>query len=167
MDKREAFTDLIQQHKGLIYKVAALYADNLHDREDMCQEIIYQLWKSYDSFENRSGIGTWMYRVAMNTAINFFKRHKRRLAVESTGREILDYAEPPDADMEERFKAMNDQIKELNLMERGIVMLYLEGRSYEEISEVIGISTSNVGTRLSRIRDKLQKGIAKTNSYGS
>lgn len=162
MDKKTAFTTIIQQHEGLIYKVAGFYVDNWHDRQDLAQEIIYQLWKSFDSFDNRSAITTWMYRVAMNTAIYFLKSSKRRVSLASIDNDTLEYPETVDAETEERLKTMHGQIKELNLLEKGIVMLYLEGKSHEEISQLVGISTSNVGTRLSRIKEKLKKQIAKT-----
>src|SRR6516164_9609116 len=126
MDQKEEFIDMVEKNKGLIYKVASFYADNTHDREDLFQEIIYQLWRSFSSFQNNSSVSTWMYQVAMNTAIFFLKKNKRKLPVESLGNEILEYPEPEAAKTEEYFQIMNHHIKGLNLMERGIVMLYLE-----------------------------------------
>jgi RNA polymerase sigma factor (sigma-70 family) len=151
----QAFLDTIDKHKGLLYKVAGLYTDNRHDREDLYQEILYRLWKSFDSFEGRSGIGTWMYRVAMNTAIHFLKQQKRRPRV--TGLPAENLACDDDASVEERFAVMHQHIGRLGLLDKGIVMLYFEGKSYEEIATIMGLSPSNVGTRLSRIRDKLKK----------
>lgn len=162
MDKKQAFLQVIEKYKALIYKVAGFYTDSPQDREDLFQEIVYQLWKSFDSFNNLSGISTWMYRVAMNTAIYFLRRNQRRPSVESIREELLEIPEPDDTSMEDRFRTLHEHIKGLNLLERGIVMLYLEGRSYEEIASLIGISAGNVGTRLSRIRERLKKEIAKT-----
>ena len=161
MDKKAAFTATIQQNEKLIYKVAGFYVNNLHDREDLVQEIIYQLWKSFDSFNNQSAISTWMYRVAMNTAIYFLKKAKRNVPVHSVVEDLPEYADLPDAETEERFKIMHQHIRSLNLLEKGIVMLYLEGKTYEEISYLTGISISNVGTKLSRIKEKLKNQIAK------
>lgn len=151
----QAFLDTIEKHKGLLYKVAGLYTDNRHDREDLYQEILYRLWKSFDTFEGRSSIGTWMYRVAMNTSIYFVKQQQRRPKITALPPETLAYEE--DAAVEERFALMHQHIGRLGLLDKGIVMLYFEGKSYEEIAAIVGISTSNVGTRLSRIRDKLKK----------
>jgi len=152
MDKKTRFIETIQKNEALIYKVAGFYVSNLQDREDLVQEIIYQLWKSFDSFNNKSSVTTWMYRVAMNTAIYFLKKDKRKVAVQSLEKEALEYPESEYAETEEKLKAMHSHISELNLLEKGIVMLHLEGKSYEEIGSLVGISTSNVGTRLSRIK---------------
>src|SRR5882724_10418692 len=162
MDKKTRFIETIQKNEALIYKVAGFYVSNLQDREDLVQEIIYQLWKSFDSFNNKSSVTTWMYRVAMNTAIYFLKKDKRKVAVQSLEKEALEYPESEYAETEEKLKAMHSHISELNLLEKGIVMLHLEGKSYEEIGSLVGISTSNVGTRLSRIKEKLKKQVAKT-----
>jgi RNA polymerase sigma factor (sigma-70 family) len=163
MDKKKQFIATVQKNEALIYKVAGFYVSNLHDREDLVQEIIYQMWKSFDSFNNKSSVTTWMYRVAMNTAIYFLKKDKRKVTVQSLEKEALEYPESEYAETEERLKAMHSYISELNLLEKGIVMLHLEGKSYEEIGSLVGISTSNVGTRLSRIKEKLKKQVAKTN----
>jgi RNA polymerase sigma factor (sigma-70 family) len=162
MDKKQAFLLVIEKNKALIFKVAGFYTDSPQDREDLFQEIVYQLWKSFDSFNNASAISTWMYRVAMNTAIYFLRKSQRRPPVESMRKELLEFPEPDDGDMDEEFAILHEHIKGLNLLEKGIVMLYLEGRSYDEIAGLIGISPSNVGTRLSRIRERLKKEIAKT-----
>jgi RNA polymerase sigma factor (sigma-70 family) len=162
MDRKKEFIAIIQQHKGLIYKVAGYYTDHLQDREDLFQEIVFQLWKSFDSFNNSSGISTWMYRVAMNTAIYFLKKRKRNPVVQSIGKEALAFPQSEGDGAEEQWATLHKHINALSLLERGIVMLYLEGKSYEEIGELIGLSSSNVGTRLSRIREKLKKEISKT-----
>ncbi|MBS1603377.1 MAG: sigma-70 family RNA polymerase sigma factor [Bacteroidetes bacterium] len=162
MDKKQAFLQVIEKNKALLYKVAGFYTDSPQDREDLFQEIVYQLWKSFESFNNASGISTWMYRVAMNTAIYFLRKSQRRPPVVSMREELLEIPEPDETSMDQRFRTLHEHIKGLNLLEKGIVMLYLEGKSYEEIAGLIGISSSNVGTRLSRIRERLKKQIAKT-----
>ena len=162
MEKKQAFIQTIQQNEALIYNVAGFYVNNLHDREDLVQEIIYQLWKSFDSFNNSAGISTWLYRVAMNTAIYFLKQSKRRVPAYPVDENMLQHAATDDVETEERLKTMYNYIKELNLLEKGVLMLYLEGKSHEEIGRLTGITTSNVGTKLSRIREKLKNKIAKT-----
>jgi RNA polymerase sigma-70 factor (ECF subfamily) len=161
MEKKDRFTEAVQKNERLIYKVAGFYVDNLHDRQDLVQEIIYQLWKSFDSFGNRSSVTTWMYRVAMNTAICFLNKTKRRISTESIDQTTLEYAASGNDDTEQRLKIMYDHIRQLNLIEKGVLMLFLEGKSHEEIGGLVGLSTSNVGTKLSRIREKLKKQITK------
>ncbi|MHA4895906.1 RNA polymerase sigma factor [Pedobacter sp. PWIIR3] len=161
MANKDIFIKTVKENEALVYKVASFYTDSKDDRDDLVQEIIYQLWKSFDSFNNKSALTTWMYRVALNTAIVFLKKSKRRVPIEPVREECLEFPDIEDTETEERFKLMQDHIKALNLMEKGIIMLYLEGKSYEEIAVVIGISASNVGTRISRIKDKLKQQIAK------
>jgi len=156
---KELFINAVKENKAMIYKVASFYTDCKDDRADLMQEIIYQLWRSFDSFGNKSSLTTWIYRVALNTAIYFLKKSKRRVEIENIQGDLLYMDDEPE--IEERFKLMQDQIKLLNLLEKGIVMLYLEGKSHEEIGSLIGISTSNVGTKLSRIKEKLRNQIAK------
>jgi RNA polymerase sigma-70 factor (ECF subfamily) len=160
MDGEKEFIILIEKNKALIYKVAGFYTDQLQDREDLSQEIVYQLWKSVGSFRHQSNISTWIYRVAMNTAIHFLKKRKR-WATGSIREEMLEYPATDSGELEEQWKMLQAGIGGLDLLERGIVMLWLEGKSYEEISDLIGISAGNVGTRLSRIREKLKKKMTK------
>ena len=161
MANKELFINAVKENKAMIYKVASFYTDCKDDREDLMQEIIYQLWRSFDSFGNKSSLTTWIYRVALNTSIYFLKKSKRTAAIENIQEDLL-YADD-EPEIEERFKLMQEQIKLLNLLEKGIVMLYLEGKSHEEIGGLIGISTSNVGTKLSRIKEKLRNQIKKRN----
>jgi RNA polymerase sigma-70 factor (ECF subfamily) len=162
MDQKREFLLIVEQNKGLVYKVAGFFAPDRHERQDLFQEIVYQLWKSFGSFRNESRVTTWMYRVAMNTAICYSRKNRRQQPTMFISSEMLEFPDSRDAETEESFRIMHQQIRELNLLERGIIMLYLEGKSYEEISGLIGISATNVGTRLSRIREKLKQKIAKT-----
>ncbi|RZK38952.1 MAG: sigma-70 family RNA polymerase sigma factor [Pedobacter sp.] len=162
MDKKIVFTEVIKKNEGLIFKVAALYTDCAHDREDLYQEIVFQLWKSFDSFREQSKISTWMYRIAMNTAIYNLKVKKKQISTTSIESETDRFVDIVDKSDEERIKLLYSHIQKLNLLEKGITLLYLEGKSYNEISEIIGISASNVGTRISRIKEKLKTQIIKT-----
>ena len=159
MTKEEEFVQLIQTNQGLIYKVASIYTRDREEQKDLCQEIIYQTWKSFDYFKKAAKPSTWLYRVGMNTAITNLNRSKKRVtAVPMEGLE-LDFADELDSALEERLKLLYAEIRKLGLLDRGIVFLFLEGKSHEEIAEIVGISISNVGTRLSRIKDKLRKGV--------
>ena len=156
MDKKSNFIRLIKEHKDLIFKVAAFYTNNQEDRDDLYQEIVYQLWKSFESFKGQSKISTWMYRVAMNTAIYFLKKEKRGIKTTSIDKEIFELPEAYNGDSEDRIKILYEQIQQLNLLEKGIMLLYLEGKNYNEIAAITGISSTNVGTKLSRVREKLK-----------
>ncbi|MBA4300525.1 RNA polymerase sigma-70 factor, ECF subfamily [Algoriphagus alkaliphilus] len=159
MNREDEFIYLIQQNQGLIYKITTIYTRDREEQKDLYQEIVYQTWKSFDQFKKASKPSTWLYRVGMNTAITNLNRSKKRVtAVPMEGLE-LDFAEDLDSGLEERLKVLYAEIRKLGLLDRGIVFLFLEGKSHDEIAEIVGISSSNVGTRLSRIKDKLRKGV--------
>ncbi|MGB3343127.1 MAG: sigma-70 family RNA polymerase sigma factor [Aequorivita sp.] len=161
MDKKNAFITTINQNQGLIFKVASIYTNNDEDKKDLSQEIIYQLWKSFDTFQQRSSLSTWMYRVAMNVAIQNLKTSKRKVLTISMDEQFLNFQEGINSEIEEKWKLLKKHIDTLNLLDKGIVILYLENKSHKEIAQIIGISTSNVGTKLNRIKEKLKKQILK------
>lgn len=160
MKKKEQFIDVIQQNSGIIHKAASLYTSNSQDREDLTQEIIYQLWKSFDTFNNNSSMTTWIYRVAMNVSIYYLKQSKRNLNTIPINQETLEIVSSTVNENRDKWKKIHQQIEHLNLLEKGIIMLYLEGKSYKIIAEIIGISESNVGTKLMRIKIKLKNRIS-------
>ena len=161
MDKKSQFIKVIKEHEGLILKVSALYTNGLEDQKDLYQEIVYQLCKSFDSFNERSKLSTWMYRVAMNTAIYNLKSVKKRINTISIGTETERYAEVEDKSEKDKIRVLYESIQSLNLLEKGIILLYLEGKTHQEIAEIIGITPSNVGTKISRIKQKLKLQIIK------
>ena len=161
MDKKETFIAAIKDNEGLIYKVASVYTNTIEDRKDLVQEIIYQLWKSFDSFNQKSGLSTWMYRVAMNVAIYHLKIAKRNFLTVPLDGQFSNLHETDNGGFEEKWKALRQQLDKLNLLDKGIIILYLENKSYEEIAQITGISESNVGTKMFRIKEKLKKQINK------
>jgi len=160
-NKKEIFTAAIKQYEGLLYKIASVYTNTMEDRDDLLQEIIYQLWKSFDSFAQKSALSTWMYRVAMNTAIYHLKKDKRQVSTVSLDEQPFDHPDVKNDELEEKWRILRHHLNNLNLLDKGIVMLYLENKSHEEIAQITGISISNVGTRLSRIKEKLKQQISK------
>lgn len=161
MDTKSRFTKIIKENEGLIYKVTTLYTNSVQDRKDLYQEIVYQLWKSFDSFNEQAKLSTWMYRVALNTAIFNLKQTKKRIQTTFIDFRTEQPSEEIDKTEEERISLLYEHIQMLNLLEKGIILLYLEGKSHEEIASIVGISISNVGTKISRIREKIKSQIIK------
>ena len=161
MDKKESFIATIKENEGFIYKIASVYTNNSDDKNDLVQEILFQLWKSFDTFNQKSTISTWVYRVAMNVALYQLKLSKKRVLTIPIDGLIMNNQEIDNTEMEEKWKIFKQQTDNLNLLDKAIVMLYLDNKSYEEIGEIIGISKSNVGTKLLRIKEKLKSQINK------
>ena len=160
----QEFLSLINQHKGILYKVSRMYFDNLEDQQDLFQEIILQLWTSLDSFKGNSKLSSWMYRVALNTAIVFFKKEKRKLdntipvKIEPIALDVYDTEK--DLQLIHFYKA----VKELNKIEKALIFQFIEGLSGKEIAENLGISEVNVRVKTNRTKIKLQE-IIKTQGY--
>ncbi len=157
MDKKETFIKAIKENERLIVRIASVYTNNADDKADLVQEIIYQVWKSFDSFNEKSGLSTWLYRVALNVAIYQLKVAKRRISAIPIDEQILNYQDEDNSAAEQKWELFRQRIESLNLLDKGIVMLYLDSKSHEEIAEIVGISISNVGTRMQRIKEKLRK----------
>ncbi|MEM1135095.1 MAG: sigma-70 family RNA polymerase sigma factor [Bacteroidota bacterium] len=153
----EKFLEELYQNQALIHKVCNMYRDTVEDREDLFQEIVYQLWKAYPKFQGRSKISSWIYRIGLNTAMATFRKPKIKL---SKNNKNLENVELPQTFMQE---SNNEQllaaIKKLNEADKALVMLYLEEMSYTEIAEIIGISENYVGVRLNRIKGKIKKSL--------
>ena len=155
MHNQEEFIGIIKQNEGLIFKIARVYTSNKEDEQDLCQEIIYQLWKSFGSFRNEAKISTWMYRIALNTSIANLNKTKRRGSTLPMNEGLLNISDHDDAVKKERIEDLYAQIKKLNPVEKAIVLLHLEGNNYEEIAIITGFTATNIGTRLGRIKQKL------------
>ena len=162
MANQATFTKLIQEHQALLLKVTSIYTDTKQDQEDLFQEVVYQLWKYFDTFRNESKITTWMYRVAMNTAITHLKKDKKRPDSVPIADAILKQTEQKDTVHEERLRWLYLQLHQLNTLDRGLIFLLLEGKSYQEISKITGLNPSNLGTRISRIKSKLKTNVTKS-----
>lgn len=156
MQKQKEFIKVIKENEGIIFKITLVYSSNEEDQKDLYQEIVYQLWKSFDSFRGDSKVSTWLYRIALNTSITYLKKEKRNGNRVSLNSVLLNKMDQIDTLMEERIKVLYAQIKKLNIIEKGVILLYLEGKTYEEIGVITGFTSSNVGTRLNRIKQKLK-----------
>lgn len=161
MDREDEFVRVIKKNEGVIFKITTIYTDNREDQQDLYQDIVYQLWKSFDSFRGEAKFSTWMYRIALNTALTHIKRNKRKGHSVAIDRVVLRQTELYDTVFEERVKILYGYIHQLNVLEKGLMLLLLEGKSYTEISEITGLTPSNVGTRISRIKTKLKSKIIK------
>ncbi len=158
----ESFIQLVTKHQGIIHKICGIYCDTSTDRQDLFQEILLQIWKSYPSFKGQSKISTWMYRIGLNTAISAFRKNSRKPKEQQLSLHEYQIAEAPlDTEMEERLKMLHHSINQLNKVEKAIIMLFLEEHSYADIANIMGISESNVGVKLHRIKSKLKKMMVK------
>jgi RNA polymerase sigma-70 factor (ECF subfamily) len=155
MPDKEAFIEILKQHESLIYKITRVYAPVREDEQDLYQDIVYQLWKSFDSFRNESKISTWMYRVALNTSITHSYKKKKTGDQVPLDEILHNRPDSPDPVKEERIEILYAQIRKLSILEKGIILLHLEGKNYEEIAVITGFTETNVGTRLNRIKQKL------------
>lgn len=156
---KEAFLQLIQDNKGIIWKICNSYCKEEHQREDLAQEIIYQLWKSSVRFDKTYKFSTWMYRVALNVAISHYRKESKSNSVVALAENHLEVAERTDSGshQEENIHRLQKCINELEELNRALMILYLEEKSYAEIAEILGISETNVATKISRIKERIKQ----------
>ena len=164
-EKEKEFLNRIESHKGILYKVSKMYMDNYDDQQDLFQEIICQLWKSYDSFRNESQFSTWMYRVAVNTAIVFLKKEKRKVDKYEIASENIKDDEGDSHIKESQLDHFYIEVQKLEKIDKAIIFYQLEGFSHKEIGDNLGISEGNARVKLNRAKDKLKE-IIKKQGYG-
>lgn len=162
MSVEDKFIEMIKQNEGVIYKITTIYARNGEDQKDLYQEIVAQLWTAFEKFRGEAKVSTWIYRIAINTAITRLRKETKRNSI-SIDQAVLAYTQNSDPVWEDKIKLLYHHIGLLNDLEKGIILLFLEDKSYEEIATITGLSPSNVGTRLSRIRQKLRTRMLKKN----
>lgn len=156
---KEEFLEVLSKYQGILYKVSLVYFKNISDREDNLQEIIYQLWKSFPQIKNRNSIGSWIYAVSINTSISRVKKVSR-IDYRETTPEIPDKSDIiDDISMNESLQMLLNAIYNLNEVDKSIMLLYLEEKSYDEIAEIMGISKSNVGVRINRAKEILKQNL--------
>ncbi len=157
---QDRFLTLLEPHKAILYKVANAYCRDPEERRDVVQEIVAQLWRSFGRFDERASFSTWMYRIAVNVAISFYRnqgRWTRRAAlVEAPALEILAMDRAIVDEPSDDIRQLHRFIASLDPMNRALVILYLDGESHAAIGEILGITASNVGTRIGRIKERLR-----------
>jgi RNA polymerase sigma factor (sigma-70 family) len=160
--QKDQFLDILEKNIGIILKIARAYSKTAQDKEDLVNDITLELWKSFSRFKGDSRISTWIYRVALNTSMNSRRKRERDklFFMEDLKQfEGLNWIiEQPDSSHSEILYQCIDELNQLN---KAIILLYLDGNSHDEISYITGISKSNVGTRISRIKDQIKKLLIK------
>lgn len=151
------FINVINDHQGLIHKICLMYENDREARNDLFQEIVLQLWKSFPSFRGEAKITTWMYRIALNTAISGFRKQTRLVKTEDLQEVHMNISDTWSDDQEENFQRLQWAIRQLGEIEKAMIMMALEEIPYDEIAETIGITQNNVRVRMNRIREKLRK----------
>ena len=157
VERHELYLDILEKHKGIVFKVARSYCRNEFDREDLVQEILAQIWRSLDTYNDAFKVTTWMYRVALNVAISFYRKDKSA-AYKHTEIEdrLLTYDMVQESENEQNLSALYAFINELNDIDKAILLMYLEGENQAEIAANLNITISNVSTKISRIKQKLK-----------
>lgn len=158
-NKQDIFLSLLDEHKGILVKVSKIYMDNPIDQEDLEQEIIFQLWRSFDRFQGKSKFSTWIYRVALNTAITYLKKDKRRVDRNSLNKSVdlrdSDTNEEKESQLAHFYKAVHH----LNKIEKAIILLFIEGLSHKEIAANLGLTEVNARVKLNRTKKKIKEQI--------
>jgi RNA polymerase sigma-70 factor (ECF subfamily) len=153
-----SFLESLEQNQDILHKICGIYSANEPDREDLGQEIVCQLWKSYRSFRGDSKFTTWMYRIALNTALLYRRRYRYWRRVQSMDTHPAHVSDATGAsDRPERIGALYAAIRRLREFDRALILLHLEQLSYKEMAQIMGISEANVSVRLVRIKNELKE----------
>jgi len=154
----DSFIKQISENKGIIHKICNIYCNNLDEKKDMMQEITLQLWKSFPNFQGSSKFSTWMYRISSYTAITNIRKSKIAPLMEALFESEIELPEKEDmAEMDDDVNQLYKAIAKLKEVDRAIILLYLEEKSYNEIGEILGLSEKNISVKLVRIKVKLEK----------
>jgi RNA polymerase sigma-70 factor (ECF subfamily) len=155
--EQQFFQEIIEQHKGILFKVARTYCTDEEDQKDLIQEMMIQIWQSIHKYNDQYKISTWLYRISLNVAISFYRKSSTRtkkytvLNEQMVGIPIEDKSES-----ERQLNLLEQFISELKEINKALMILYLEDKSHTEIAEILGMSVSNVGTKVGRIKEKLK-----------
>lgn len=152
-----AFDRILHDHKGIFFKVAKTYCPNPDDRPDLVQDMLLQVWQALPSYKADFKLSTWLYRIALNVAISYYRKNAAQLASRApVGLEVIDVADEPISEPNPQLLRLEGFIQELNDLDKALMLLYLEEKPQSEIAEILGISQSNVSTKVMRIKEKLK-----------
>ncbi|MBX9448790.1 MAG: RNA polymerase sigma factor [Taibaiella sp.] len=159
IDKSDIFLTVVQSNKGILYKIANSYCKNVEDRKDLVQEIIVQLWKSFDDYDDNFKHSTWMYRISLNVAISFYRKENSRRKISNPLKDGIIHFPENDGfdDKETDLGILQRLISQLKDLDKALMLLYLEEKSHKEISQIIGISETNVATKINRIKNSFKQ----------
>lgn len=159
--QESVFLSVIEQNKGLIYKIANSFKKDEEDKKDLVQEIIFQLWKAFPRFDDRNKLSTWMYKIALNTAISSYRKEKsKRQFVIPLTESMISFTDDEYPD-QNAFNLLQQFILELKELDRALMLLYLEEKSGKEMSEILGLSEANIRTKINRIKEHLKGKFSK------
>ena len=161
---RNRFQALLAQHEKIVFKVANTYCRNVEDRHDLAQDICVQAWRSFGSYDATRPFSTWMYRVALNVAISSVRsagrRQRNTVPLDEGPLDVADARGTPN-EPDARVRALHDVIDRLDVLNRALMLLYLEDRSYRDIAEVLGMTETNVATKLNRLKQRIRTEMAE------
>jgi len=165
-EQEEQFLLVIEQNKGIVYKIANSFKKDEDDKKDLVQEIILQLWRSFASYDARSKLSTWIYRVALNVAIASYRKEKRKNElITPISESIIAFDEEESSnEKEDNLNQLQQFIGELKELDRALILLYLEEKSGKEMAEILGISETNIRTKTNRIKEQLKQRFSKINT---
>lgn len=156
-EQKEIFQQIIEQHKGILFKIARVYCHNENERDDLIQEMMIQIWQSVPKYNNQFKLSTWLYRISLNVAISFYRKNTTRASRFTVlNEQIPDLPNEERAYTEQQLNLLEQFISELKELDKALILMYLEDKSHTEISQILGLSVSNVGTKIGRIKDKLK-----------
>jgi RNA polymerase sigma-70 factor (ECF subfamily) len=163
-DLQATFVERLERNRAILFNVANAYCRRPADREDLIAETVAQLWKSYGRFDERVAFTTWMYRIAVNVAVSFYRSESRRRRATAPGGDAFvdTIPAPQDVDEDDRLAILRAFVERLDGLDRALMLLYLDDRPYAEIAAILGISETNVGTKVGRIKERLRRSIATT-----
>ncbi len=161
-EKQKEFLYQLSENQGIIHKICRIYTDNIHDHEDLFQEIVIQTWKSYSNYRGDAKFSTWIYKIGLNTALALFKKknHKKEELHENLTHFKI-YDDNSHEEKNAQIQAMYDAIHLLSDVEKALIMMFLEDKPYKEISEILGITEGNARVKMNRAKEKLRNLIKK------
>lgn len=162
---KEAFLQLVQDNKGIIIKICKSYCTSKRDMDDLAQEIVFNLWKAFEQYTPNYKPSTWMYRIGLNVAISFYRKEMRSVQFSAFSEDLIVFEDESEHKQEEEGKLalLQKLILELKEIDKSIMLLYLDNKSYAEIAEIVGITETNVATKINRIKANLKSKIQPLN----